>query len=75
MLGLDDEYLQVLERAHHGHLEQAETLRAVRCAFWSGTHLLIRGEMARGAGWLARAERLVEREDGDCVERGTCSYR
>ena len=70
MLGHDDEHLQVLERAHHGHLEAGETLRAARCALWAGTHLLIRGEMARGAGWLARAQRLVERETRDCVERG-----
>jgi DNA-binding CsgD family transcriptional regulator len=70
MLGRDDEHLQVLERAHHGHLEAGETLRAARCASWAGTHLLIRGEMARGAGWLARAQRLVEQEKSDCVERG-----
>ncbi len=70
MLGLDDEHLQVLERAHHKHLEAGETRRAARCALWAGTHLLIRGEMARGAGWLARAQRLVEQETSDCVERG-----
>ena len=70
MLGRDDEHLQVLERAHHGHLEAGETLRAARCALWAGTHLLIRGETARGAGWLARAQRLVEQEKRDCVERG-----
>ena len=70
MLGRDDEHLQVLERAHHGHLEAGETLQAARCACWAGTHLLIRGEMARGAGWLARAQRLVEQEERDCVERG-----
>ena len=70
MLGRDDEHLLVLERAHHRHLEAGETLRAARCAMWAGTHLLIRGEMARGAGWLARAQRLVEGEASECVERG-----
>ena len=69
MLGRDDEHLLVLERAHHEHLEARVTLRSARCALWAGTHLLIRGEMARGAGWLARAQRLVEGETSDCVER------
>ena len=70
MLGRDAEHLQHLERAYHGHVEAGEPLRAARCAIWSGTHLLIRGEPARGAAWLARAQRLVEREGCECVERG-----
>lgn len=36
MLGLDNEYLGVLERAHHAHVEAGENLRAVRSAFWVG---------------------------------------
>jgi len=36
MLGRDDEYLGVLERAHHAHLEAGETLPAVRNAIWIG---------------------------------------
>jgi DNA-binding CsgD family transcriptional regulator len=70
MLGRDADYLSLLERAHHGFLDAGEALRAVRCAFWIGTHLVICGEMGRGAGWLARAQRLVEREQGECVEQG-----
>jgi ATP/maltotriose-dependent transcriptional regulator MalT len=31
---------------------------------------MIRGEIARAGGWLARAQRLVEDADGECVERG-----
>ena len=45
MLGRDDEYLGVLERAHHAHLEAGETLPAVRNAVWIGLTLFIRGEV------------------------------
>lgn len=68
MLGHDDEYRAILERAHHAHLDAGESLRAARCAFWVGTHLAIRGEMGGAAGWLGRAGRLIEQRD--CVERG-----
>ena len=32
--------------------------------------LAIRGEMGPASGWFGRAQRLVEREGRDCVERG-----
>jgi DNA-binding CsgD family transcriptional regulator len=70
MLGRDDEYLSTLERAHHAYLEAGEALRAARCAFWVGVNLATREEMARATGWLGRAQRLVEREEHDCVEQG-----
>ena len=68
MLGLDDEYLSGLERAHHAHLEAGETLRAVRAAFWVGVTLALRGEMGPAGGWLGRAQRMLG--DEDSVERG-----
>jgi DNA-binding CsgD family transcriptional regulator len=70
MLGRDDDYLGALERAHHSHLEAGAVLPAVRCAFWIGHNLLFRGESVRATGWFARAERLLERDGQDCVERG-----
>ena len=70
MLGRDDEYVSGLERAHQAHLDGCKGLRAVRCAFWMGINLMVRGEMGRATGWLGRARRLVEREGRDCVERG-----
>jgi DNA-binding CsgD family transcriptional regulator len=70
MLGRDDEYVSCLERAHHAHLGSGEAMRAARCAFWVGMNLALRGEMGRATGWLGRAQRLVEREGRDCVERG-----
>jgi len=70
MFGHDDEYVNCLERAHHAYLGTDEVIRAVRCAFWVGMNLALRGEMAPASGWLGRAQRLVEREGRDCVERG-----
>ena len=70
MLGRDDEHLSGLERAHQVYLDAGDTLRAARCAFWVGMHLSASGEMGRATGWLARAQRLVEREGRECVEQG-----
>jgi hypothetical protein len=70
LIGRDDEYLSTLERAHRACLDAGERVRAVRCAFWLGLRLLFRGEMGRASGWLARAQRLLEREEHDCAERG-----
>lgn len=70
MLGRDDEYLSNLERAHHAYLGCGEAVRAVRCAFWVGINLSLRGEMARATGWFSRAQRLLDREERYCVERG-----
>ena len=69
MLGRDDD-LSFLERAYHVYLDDGEALRAAHCAGWVGMHLFTRGEMGRATGWLGRAQRLVEREGRDCVERG-----
>jgi DNA-binding CsgD family transcriptional regulator len=70
LVGQDDEYLKALERAHNAHLNAGQCARAVRCAFWLGFRLLMRGETGRATGWLARAERLLEREARECAERG-----
>jgi DNA-binding CsgD family transcriptional regulator len=70
MLGRADDCLRDLERAYQVHLDAGEALRAVRCAFWVGITLALRGEMGRATGWLGRAQRLVEREAEDCVEQG-----
>src|SRR5258705_3015968 len=70
MVGLVDDFLSILERAHHAQLEDGKPLRAVRCAFFLGVNLALRGEMGHAAGWFGRAQRLVEREEHDCVESG-----
>jgi DNA-binding CsgD family transcriptional regulator len=70
MLGRDDDYVSGLERAHHAYLDVGEAARAARCAFWIGHNLLFRNETGPAMGWFARAQRLLEREERDCVERG-----
>jgi DNA-binding CsgD family transcriptional regulator len=70
MLGRDNDYVSGLERAHHAYLDSGEASRAVRCAFWIGHNLTFRGETGPAMGWFARAQRLLEREGRDCVERG-----
>ena len=70
MLGRDDDYVRTLERAHHIHLDAGRTLRAVRCAFWAGLCLAFGGNTGRATGWFGRAQRLLAREDPDCVEHG-----
>jgi DNA-binding CsgD family transcriptional regulator len=62
-------HASVLERAHRAHVEDGELLRAARAAFWLGAMLGQRGE-AGAAGWIARAQRLVDRAGRDCVEQG-----
>ncbi|MFI5372231.1 MAG: LuxR C-terminal-related transcriptional regulator, partial [Candidatus Eisenbacteria bacterium] len=44
--------------------------RAARCAIWLVFQLQGRGDRAQAGGWLARARRLLENCDEDCVERG-----
>lgn len=70
LIGHDDQYLEVLHRAHRAYLAQEQPLRAVRCAFWLAARLLFRGEIGRTSGWLARAQKLLDREDHECVEHG-----
>jgi DNA-binding CsgD family transcriptional regulator/tetratricopeptide (TPR) repeat protein len=69
MLGHEDEWMRILERACHECEESGELRPAARCAFWIGITLALRGEMGPATGWLGRAQRLLEPE-GDCVERG-----
>jgi ATP/maltotriose-dependent transcriptional regulator MalT len=70
MVGRMDEYLALLERVHLAQLEAGDQLAAARAAGWLGMNLAIRGDVGPAGGWFARAERLVEREERDCVERG-----
>ena len=62
MLGREEDYLRLLERAYRAHLDTGEGLAALRCAFWIGVTLASGGEMGRAGGWIGRAQRLLERE-------------
>jgi DNA-binding CsgD family transcriptional regulator len=70
LIGEDDVSADVWERAHQACLRRDDPTRAARCAFWLGLALVLRGEEARGSGWLIRAQRLVDDTGADCVERG-----
>jgi hypothetical protein len=70
MLGRDDEHVHALDRAHHAHLHAGNTPRAVYCVYWIGHNLMLRGEMGPATGWFGRGQRLLEREERDCAERG-----
>ena len=70
LVGRDDEYLKALERAYNAHVEAGQFACAVRCAFWLGFRLQIRGETGHATGWFARAQRLLESDAPTCAERG-----
>lgn len=70
LLGREAEAEPLLERAHHGFLGGGDIQQAVRCAFWLTMLLFQRGAMAPAAGWMARAQRLLEESRLECVEQG-----
>ena len=67
MLGRDDEYVALLERAHREYLDRDQRRAAAGCAWWIGHNLLFRGEAGPANGWFSLGNRLLE---GDCPERG-----
>ena len=70
LVGRDEDSTDIWARAHHECVRLGDPVGAARCALRLGTQLLLMGEMARGGGWLARAGRILEEGDLDCVERG-----
>ena len=70
LVGRDEESTDIWARAHHECVRVGDPVGAARCALRQGTGLLLMGETARGGGWLARAQRIIEEGDLDCVERG-----
>jgi DNA-binding NarL/FixJ family response regulator len=69
LVGRDDDLLRLLERMWQAHVDAGDGPRAARAAFWLGMRLFALGEPGRGAGWIARAARILE-ESGECVEHG-----
>ena len=70
LLGRKNDCVQALQRAYRAHVDAADPLGAVRCAFWLARLLLMGGEAAVGSGWAARAQRLLDEQPDDVVERG-----
>lgn len=69
LVGREAQSAEVWARAHHEMLLLGDVERSARCALWLAFSLVMRGELARGGGWVARARRLLDGRR-DCVERG-----
>lgn len=74
LVGRAEKSLELWEAAHHDCAERADLPRAARCAFWLAFVLLNGGELARGGGWVDRAQRLLDEGGVECVERGYLRY-
>jgi hypothetical protein len=70
LLGRDADSTDVWVRAHHEFLSRGNVERSARCAFWMAWVLLNKGDLVRGGGWVARARRLLDDGQYDCVEQG-----
>jgi len=70
LLGNVDEAVRALQAGYQDRIRNGDSLGAVRFASWLGLLLNVRGEVAVGGGWVARAQRLLEAEPEDIVERG-----
>ncbi len=70
LTGDADEAVRALQAGYQDRIKNSDGLGAVRFAIWLGFVLNTRGEMAVGGGWVARAERLLENQPEDIVERG-----
>src|SRR5215204_1229123 len=70
LTGRDEVYGELWVRAHQECLRVGNVVRAARFAFWIVLDLLIKGELARAGGWLARARHLLDDARDDCPEYG-----
>src|SRR5438477_71784 len=62
--------MDIWQRAHNAFLSLGDEPRAVRTAIHMAMGLVNAGEFARAGGWLARARRLLDDGQRDCVELG-----
>lgn len=60
LIGKDDISSEIWSRAFKKYLDQSNTEQAARCAFWLGFQWMMKGQHARGSGWINRARRLLE---------------
>jgi len=70
LTGKDSDSEELWTRAHQQFLVRENFEPAARCAFWLGFKLMMRGEHARGGGWISRAGRILEEAQLDCVVAG-----
>ena len=74
LVGRSEESSEIWARAHEECARIGEVARAARSAFWLAFALLNSGELARGGGWVDRAQRLLDERKLDCVEQGYLCY-
>lgn len=74
LAGRVDESVDAWTRAYHEYIDACDVAHAARSAFWLAFILLNRGELARGGGWVHRAQRLLDDGRRDCVEQGYLRY-
>jgi DNA-binding CsgD family transcriptional regulator len=70
LAGQDDDCEAFTARAHQRFLDRGDREGAARAAFWLGFALMGRGAVAPASGWFARAGRLLDEGQLDCVVRG-----
>jgi DNA-binding CsgD family transcriptional regulator len=71
LIGEDLSSVDARTRAHTALLERGDVVGAARSAFWLSFHLLDRpSHRAQAAGWVARAQRLIEEVPQPCPEQG-----
>lgn len=64
-----DEAVRVLQSGYQDMISNGNSLGAVRFAFWLALILNVRGDVAVGGGWVARAQRLLENQPPDLPEQ------
>jgi DNA-binding CsgD family transcriptional regulator/tetratricopeptide (TPR) repeat protein len=70
LTGRETESVDAWTRAYRRLVATGDAAGAAGCAFWLAFQLFSSREPARGGGWLARAQRLLEAHDRDCVQQG-----
>ena len=70
LVGRDDDCETFAARAHQAFLSGGDCEGAARAAFWLGFALMGRGASAPASGWFARAGRLLDDGQLDCVVQG-----
>ena len=72
--GRDDESDRAWLRGYRSRIAAGDVAHALRCLFWLTFRLLNSGRIEQANGWIARAEKLLDSADPDCVERGHVAY-
>lgn len=72
-MGAADESITTCEQAYRAYLDQQRPRQAAMAAFDVAINLFLRGDEARGSGWMGRAQRLLA-DEPDGAEHGYVRY-